>query len=115
VCKYDDLWPSGDLLATQLEESGVPVHRYLAQGTLHGHLNRAPSLAEVDRTLAVTKTTDFARGQAGSSTLCRVATTTAAPPTASAASTAANTEALVLSPTASLRYPAATGRVPAAR
>lgn len=51
VSEYDDLRPSGDLLVTQLEESGVPVRRYLAPGMLHGHLNRAPSLTEVDRTL----------------------------------------------------------------
>ena len=51
VSEYDDLRPSGDLLVTQLEESGVPVRRYLAAGMLHGHLNRAPSLREVDRTL----------------------------------------------------------------
>ncbi|WP_194910834.1 alpha/beta hydrolase fold domain-containing protein [Catenulispora rubra] len=51
VSEYDDLRPSGDLLAKQLEESGVPVRRYLAPGMLHGHLNRAPSLAEVGRTL----------------------------------------------------------------
>jgi acetyl esterase len=51
VSEYDDLRPSGDLLAVQLEESGVPVQTYLAAGMLHGHLNRAPSLKEVDRTL----------------------------------------------------------------
>lgn len=51
VAEYDDLRPSGELLATQLEESGVPVRRYLAAGMLHGHLNRYPSLKEVDRTL----------------------------------------------------------------
>jgi acetyl esterase/lipase len=51
VAEYDDLRPSGDLLAVQLEESGVPVQKYLAAGMPHGHLNRDPSLAEVDRTL----------------------------------------------------------------
>lgn len=51
ISEYDDLRPSGELLATQLEESGVPVHRYLAAGMLHGHLNRNPSLIEVERTL----------------------------------------------------------------
>lgn len=51
VAEYDDLRPSGDLLAVQLEESGVPVQKYLAVGMVHGHLNRDPSLAEVDRTL----------------------------------------------------------------
>ena len=51
VSEYDDLRPSGDLLAVQLEESGVPVQRYLAPGMPHGHLNRSPGLGEVDRTL----------------------------------------------------------------
>ena len=51
VSEYDDLRPSGDLLAVQLEESGVAVRKYLASGMLHGHLNRLPSLWEVDRTL----------------------------------------------------------------
>ena len=51
VSEYDDLRPSGELLAVQLEESGVPVRKYLAVGMLHGHLNRAPSLGQVDRTL----------------------------------------------------------------
>jgi acetyl esterase/lipase len=51
VSEYDDLRPSGDLLASQLEESGVPVRRYLAPGMFHGHLNRSPGLPEVDRTL----------------------------------------------------------------
>lgn len=52
VAEYDDLRPSGELLARQLEEVGVPVRRYLAPGMLHGHLNRTPGLTEVDRTLA---------------------------------------------------------------
>jgi acetyl esterase/lipase len=51
VSEYDDLRPSGDLLATQLEESGVPVRTFVAEGMLHGHLNRAPSLKPVDSTL----------------------------------------------------------------
>lgn len=51
VSEYDDLRPSGDLLAVQLEESGVPVQKYLASGMPHGHLNRSPGLPEVDRTL----------------------------------------------------------------
>lgn len=51
VSEYDDLRPSGELIALQLEESGVPARRYLAQGMLHGHLNRAPSLEEVERTI----------------------------------------------------------------
>lgn len=51
LSQYDDLRPSGDLLAKQLEESGVPVQKYVAAGMLHGHLNRAPSLKPVDLTL----------------------------------------------------------------
>ncbi|MFD7135081.1 alpha/beta hydrolase fold domain-containing protein [Streptomyces sp. NPDC059894] len=48
---FDDLRPSGDLLARQLDECGVPVRTYLAAGMTHGHLNRGPSLKEVDRSL----------------------------------------------------------------
>ncbi|WP_416968728.1 alpha/beta hydrolase fold domain-containing protein [Streptomyces sp. 4F14] len=51
LSEYDDLRPSGDLLALQLEETGVPVRTYRAAGMLHGHLNRTPSLKEVDRSL----------------------------------------------------------------
>ncbi|MFF7882187.1 alpha/beta hydrolase fold domain-containing protein [Streptomyces sp. NPDC020794] len=51
LAEFDDLRPSGDLLARQLEESGVPVRTYLAAGMPHGHLNRGPSLKEVDRSL----------------------------------------------------------------
>lgn len=45
VSEYDDLRSSGELLARQLEESGVPVESYLADGMLHGHLNRTPAAA----------------------------------------------------------------------
>lgn len=51
LAQYDDLRPSGDLLAKQLEESGVRVRTYGAAGMLHGHLNRSASLREVDRSL----------------------------------------------------------------
>jgi acetyl esterase len=51
LAEYDDLRPSGDLLARQLEDSGVPVRTYLSAGMTHGHLNRTPSLKEVDRSL----------------------------------------------------------------
>jgi acetyl esterase/lipase len=53
LSEYDDLRPSGELLARQLDESGVPARTYLAQGMLHGHLNRLPGLLEVDRSLDV--------------------------------------------------------------
>ena len=49
--EFDDLRPSGELLVRQLREAGVPAHEYLARGMLHGHLNRLPSLAEVDASL----------------------------------------------------------------
>jgi acetyl esterase/lipase len=49
--EYDDLRPSSDLLAEQLERAGVPVNVELAQGMVHGHLGRSPSLEPVDRTL----------------------------------------------------------------
>ncbi|MET2718864.1 alpha/beta hydrolase [Streptomyces harbinensis] len=51
LSELDDLRPSGELLARQLTESGVPVRAYQAAGMLHGHLNRTPALAEVDRSL----------------------------------------------------------------
>jgi len=51
LSEYDDLRPSGDLLAHQLAETGVPVRTHLATGMPHGHLNRPPSLKEVDRSL----------------------------------------------------------------
>ncbi|MFF3372275.1 alpha/beta hydrolase fold domain-containing protein [Streptomyces sp. NPDC002680] len=51
LAEYDDLRPSGALLARQLEESGVPVRTYFATGMPHGHLNRTPALKEVDSSL----------------------------------------------------------------
>jgi acetyl esterase/lipase len=49
--EYDDLRPSAELFARQLIESGVPVEVQLAEGMVHGHLDRTPSLPAVDRTL----------------------------------------------------------------
>lgn len=49
--EYDDLRPSGELFARQLDEAGVPVHLELARGMVHGHLGRGPSLAGVDANL----------------------------------------------------------------
>jgi len=49
--EYDDLRPSSYLLAEQLERAGVPVHVELAEGMVHGHLGRGPSLEPVDKTL----------------------------------------------------------------
>ncbi|MGY1495771.1 alpha/beta hydrolase fold domain-containing protein [Streptomyces sp. QTS52] len=51
LSEYDDLRPSGELLARQLAASEVPVTAYVAAGMPHGHLNRTPPLAEVDRSL----------------------------------------------------------------
>lgn len=49
--EYDDLRPSSDLLAAQLAAAGVPVHVELAEGMVHGHLGRSPSLEPVSGTL----------------------------------------------------------------
>jgi len=49
--EYDDLRPSGELFAKQLEESGVPAHVEIARGMVHGHLGRGPSLEPVAATL----------------------------------------------------------------
>ncbi|BBC31134.1 Hydrolase, alpha/beta domain protein [Streptomyces graminofaciens] len=51
VSEYDDLRPSAELLARQLTASETEVRTYLAAGMPHGHLNRTPALAEVDRSL----------------------------------------------------------------
>ncbi len=45
--EYDDLRPSGELFATQLQEAGIPAHLQVAGGMVHGHLGRAPSLEPV--------------------------------------------------------------------
>ncbi|KQO11718.1 hypothetical protein ASF06_03575 [Agreia sp. Leaf244] len=52
VAEYDELRPSGELLARQLGDAGVPVAIDLASGVPHGHLNRTPSAPEVSSTLA---------------------------------------------------------------
>ncbi|WP_024288393.1 alpha/beta hydrolase fold domain-containing protein [Cellulomonas sp. KRMCY2] len=51
ISEYDDLRSSAELLQRQLVEVGVPVTAHLAPGMPHGHLNRTPSLPEVDRSL----------------------------------------------------------------
>jgi acetyl esterase len=51
VAEYDELRPSGELLARQLAESGVPVTLELARGVPHGHLNRTPAAPQVGVTL----------------------------------------------------------------
>ena len=49
--EYDDLRPSGELFAKQLEEAGIPAHLEVARGMVHGHLGRSPSLEPVASTL----------------------------------------------------------------
>jgi acetyl esterase len=49
--EYDDLRPSGDLFARQLAEAGIPAHRELARGMVHGYLGRGPSLKPVAEVL----------------------------------------------------------------
>jgi acetyl esterase len=49
--EYDDLRPSAELFATQLEAAGIPVRLRLAEGMTHGFLGRGPSLEPVDETL----------------------------------------------------------------
>ena len=51
VSEYDDLRSSAELMHRQLAEVGVVVAPYLARGMPHGHLNRTPSIPEVDRSL----------------------------------------------------------------
>jgi acetyl esterase/lipase len=45
--EYDDLRPSGELLAAQLTAAGVPAHLELGRGMVHGYLGRTPALAPV--------------------------------------------------------------------
>lgn len=49
--EYDELRPSAELFARQLAASGVSVDVELAEGMIHGHLNRTPSLPAVEKTL----------------------------------------------------------------
>lgn len=49
--EYDDLRPSGELLATQLAAAGVSTHLEIARGMVHGHLGRGPSLEPVEANL----------------------------------------------------------------
>jgi acetyl esterase len=43
ISEYDDLRSSGELLVRQLQASDVSVRALLAEGMLHGHLNRTPA------------------------------------------------------------------------
>jgi acetyl esterase len=48
TAEYDDLRPSGELLARQFADAGVPVSARLEAGVLHGHLNRHPGAPGFD-------------------------------------------------------------------
>ncbi|MGN6501755.1 MAG: alpha/beta hydrolase fold domain-containing protein, partial [Pseudolysinimonas sp.] len=51
AAEFDDLRPSADRFADQLEAAGITVHRHLATGMVHGFLGRGPSLEPVDAAL----------------------------------------------------------------
>jgi acetyl esterase/lipase len=51
LSELDGLRSSGELLLEQLAEVGVATDAHLATGMPHGHLNRTPSLGEVDVSL----------------------------------------------------------------
>lgn len=53
VSEYDDLRASSDTFVAQLQDAGVAVRTYLAEGALHGHLNWFPAaeISEVDATI----------------------------------------------------------------
>lgn len=51
LSEYDDLRPSGEAYAEQAKADGAPVETYLAEGMLHGHLNRTPAVPEVSSSL----------------------------------------------------------------
>lgn len=51
LCEYDDLRPSGELLARQLRDVDVPVRSWLAQGMAHGHLNQMADLPAISESL----------------------------------------------------------------
>jgi acetyl esterase len=53
ISEFDELRPSAELFVRQLDESGVPVARYLAPGMVHGHLNSTLDIPEVGRSLDV--------------------------------------------------------------
>lgn len=51
LCEYDDLRPSGELLARQLSDLNVPVRCWLARGMAHGHLNQMADLPAISESL----------------------------------------------------------------
>ena len=52
VAEYDDLRTSANLYVRQARAAGGRVERVLVEGVLHGHLNRTPAFAPMDRSLA---------------------------------------------------------------
>jgi acetyl esterase len=51
LCEYDDLRPSGELLARQLSDLNVSVRCRLARGMAHGHLNQMADLPAISESL----------------------------------------------------------------
>jgi acetyl esterase/lipase len=51
VAEYDDLRPSGELLARQFQSAGIDTSVRMEMGVLHGHLNRVPGAAGVNESL----------------------------------------------------------------
>ena len=51
VAEFDELRPSGDLFARQLESVGVAVQHHVVTGFVHGYLDRTPSVPAVDAEL----------------------------------------------------------------
>jgi acetyl esterase len=52
LCEYDDLRPSGELLARQLAEAGVAATVHVVRGVSHGHLNHVVDRPFIDESLA---------------------------------------------------------------
>lgn len=45
-CEYEDVRGSSELIASSLEQAGVPVAYFLAEGAVHRYLNLAPGTPE---------------------------------------------------------------------
>ncbi|MDN4609842.1 alpha/beta hydrolase [Arthrobacter burdickii] len=46
ACEYDDARGSSELFASTLQQAGVPLTYFLAEGAFHGHLNHTAGLPE---------------------------------------------------------------------